>query len=123
VIPRRWATALLGTLGVALLPWTLWLGLSLPSQKVAENWDLAWAGFDLVLAASVLGTALALVRRSPRLPSLAAASGALLVADAWFDITTASSGQELWPAIGLAAIGELPISALCFVLAARGPAG
>ena len=114
---RHPAAALLGVLGVGLLPWTLWLGLSLPSRKVAEHWDLAWAGFDLVLAASLLTTAVALVRRSPLLRSCAAASGALLIADAWFDVVTSAAGRERWFAVGLAIVAELPVAGLCFALA------
>jgi hypothetical protein len=103
-------------LGVGLLPWTLWLGLSLPSRKVAEHWDLAWVGFDLILAASLLSTALALARRSPLLRSLAAGTGALLAADAWFDVVTASTSHERWFAIGLAVVAELPLAGICFAL-------
>jgi hypothetical protein len=117
VIPRRWAVALLAALGVGLLPWALWLGLSLPSQKVAEHWDLAWAGFDMVLAVSLLGTAATLMRGSALLEAFAAATGALLVADAWFDIVTAASSKERWFAVGLGIVGELPLATLCFVLA------
>jgi hypothetical protein len=117
VIPRRWAVALLAALGVGLVPWSLWLGLSLPSRKVTEHWDLAWAGFDMVLAASLLGTAVTLMRGSALLEAFAAATGALLVADAWFDIVTAGSSRERWFAVGLALVGELPLAGVCFVLA------
>jgi len=117
VTRRRAAATVLAMLGVGLLPWTLWLGLSLPSRKLAEHWDLAWVGFDLVLAASLLATAFSLVRHSPLLEAFAAATGALLLADAWFDIVTASSNKERWFAVGLALAGELPLAAVCFVLA------
>jgi hypothetical protein len=117
VIPRCWAVALLAALGVGLVPWSLWLGLSLPSRKVTEDWDLAWAGFDMVLAASLLGTAVTLMRGSALLEAFAAATGALLVADAWFDIVTAGSSKERWFAVGLGLVGELPLAAVCFVLA------
>jgi hypothetical protein len=120
---RRWAPALFGAVGLGLLPWTLWLALSLPSRKVAEHWDLAWVGFDLVLAVSLLATAGTLLRRSPLLEACAAASGALLLADAWFDSVTASTSHERWFAIGLALVAELPIAALCFVLARPQRAG
>jgi hypothetical protein len=113
----RSAAGLLAVLGLGLLPWTLWLGLSLPSRKVAEHWDLAWVGFDLVLAGSLLGTAAALLRHSPWLRALAAATGGLLLADAWFDVVTASTSRERWFAVGLAVVGEVPTVALCFVLA------
>jgi hypothetical protein len=108
---------LLAVLGICLLPWTLWLGLSLPSRKVAEHWDLAWVGFDLVLATSLLATAVALVRRSPAVQGFAAATAALLLADAWFDVVTASTTKERWFAVGLAVVAELPLAALCLVLA------
>jgi len=117
VRPRHAAAALLAILGICLLPWTLWLGVSLPSRKVAEHWDLAWVGFDLVLAAGLLGTAVALFRRSPAVQGLAAATAALLLADAWFDVVTAATTKERWFAIGLALVGELPLAALCLVLA------
>ncbi len=113
---RRAAAAVFGVLGVGLLPWTLWLGLSLPSRKVTEHWDVAWAGFDLILAASLLGTAAALLRRSPLVRSWAAATGALLVADAWFDVVTSEPGWERWLAVVLAAAAELPLAGLCFAL-------
>jgi hypothetical protein len=117
VTRRRAAAMVLAVLGVGLLPWTLWLGLSLPSRKLAEHWDLAWVGFDLVLAASLLATAFTLVQHSPLLEAFAAATGALLLADAWFDIVTASSTKERWFAVGLALVGELPLAVVCFVLA------
>jgi hypothetical protein len=112
----RWAAGLLGVLGVGLLPWTLWLALSLPSRKLAEHWDLAWVGFDLILAAALLGTAVSLVRGSPLLRSFAAGTGALLASDAWFDVVTASTSRERWFAIGLAAVAELPLAGICFAL-------
>jgi hypothetical protein len=123
VTARRWAAARLAVLGFGLLPWTLWLGLSLPSSQVAEHWDLAWVGFDLVLAASLLATAVTHVRRSPLLVAVAAATGALLLADAWFDVITAATARERWFAIGLALGAELPLAALCFVLARLRTAG
>lgn len=57
------------------------------------------------------------MRRSPLLEAFAAATGALLIADAWFDIVTAASSRERWFAVGFALVGELPLATLCFVLA------
>src|SRR5262249_40545373 len=47
---RRWLPPLLALIALALVPWALWLGTVLPSHEVAEHWDIAWAGFDLILA-------------------------------------------------------------------------
>ena len=120
---RRWAGAFLAVVGVLLLPWALWLSYSLPSRQVAHHWDLAWAGFDVILSLALLGTAFALFtsRRVGR--SLAAATGALLLADAWFDVVTASGAGERWVAVALAALAEVPIAIVCFVLAGSGRPG
>jgi hypothetical protein len=115
----RTAGVLFGAVGVLLLPWALWLGYSLPSRKVAHHWDLAWAGFDVVLAAALLLTAFALLTRRPVASSFAAATGALLLADAWFDVVTATGGER-WVSVALAIFGEIPLAALCFALARAG---
>jgi hypothetical protein len=114
---HRWAGALFAVLGLGLLPWALWLGYSLPSRHVAHHWDLAWAGFDVVLASALLGTAFALLTGRPVLGSLAAATGALLLADAWFDVVTAADPNERWLAIAFAVFAEIPLAILCFWLA------
>ena len=113
---RRWAAGLLAVLGVGLLPWAIVLAFTLPSRKVAEHWAFAWVGFDLLLAAFLLGTAVTLVRHSELLRSFAAATGALLLAAAWFDVVTAGTSRERWFAVGLAVVGELPLAGLCFAL-------
>ena len=61
----KWVPALFALVGIGLLPWTLWLSVALPSHHLARHWDLAWAGFDVLLMSTLLGTAVAAVRRSP----------------------------------------------------------
>ncbi len=90
---------------------------SLPSTHAAAHWDIAWAGFDVGLALLLLGVAVSAWRRSPWLEGTATAAAALLVVDAWFDIMTSSSHLELAIAIGEAILIELPLAALCYVLA------
>jgi hypothetical protein len=118
---RRWAGALFAVVGVGLLPWALWLGYSLPAREVVHHWDLAWAGFDVALGAGLLATAFALIRGRPVGRSLAAATGALLLTDAWFDVVTSGPGGERWLAILFAVFGEIPLAILCFVLARQQP--
>ena len=117
---RRGAGALFAALGVVLLPWALWLGYTLPERKVAHHWDLAWAGFDVVLSAALLGTAFALLTGRSVGRSFAAATGALLLADAWFDVVTSEAGRDRWLAVTLAVVGEIPLAILCFALARPG---
>jgi hypothetical protein len=112
----RWITGLLVAVAVALVPWTLWLTFSLPSKHVTRHYDLAWVGFDIGLAAMFAVTAHAGYRRSPILPALAAATAAMLVCDAWFDIVTSASGERV-EAILEAGLAELPLAALCAFVA------
>jgi hypothetical protein len=106
-------------MGIAMLPWTLWLSTSLQPHHVTNRWDLAWSGFDTGLAVLLLGTAFAAYRRSPWVGALAAATGTLLVTDAWFDVILESHADELRQSIALAILVELPLAAFCFWIALR----
>jgi hypothetical protein len=106
-------------IGLGLLPWTLLLASSLKPHHVTESWDLAWTGFDCALAVMFLATAFAAYRRSPWVAALAAATGTMLVTDAWFDIVLESHADERRSAVILALVAELPTAALCFWIAHR----
>lgn len=113
----RWVAPLFALLALALLPWAVWLARVLPDHHLSAHWNVAWAGFDLGLAAALLATAVAALRRSPWLEGSATAAGTLLVVDAWFDLLTASGGAELIVAAAEAALVELPVAVLCFWIA------
>ncbi|WP_205718364.1 hypothetical protein [Actinomadura sp. WMMA1423] len=115
---RRLGWAFVGS-AAALVPWMWMLAATMPSTAVVSNWSAAWVGLDAMEAAALLGTGVLLVRRDPRHGLCAAAAGALLAVDAWFDVMTATPGAERAVAIALAAGVELPLAALCAVLAAR----
>jgi hypothetical protein len=104
-------------LTIGLVPWTIWLFLSLPEDHLAQNWWLAWGGFDVGLVVALGVLALALLRRSPFAGIAAAVSGTLLVCDAWFDSVTSRGTDELAQAIALALVIELPLAAVCFWIA------
>jgi len=115
--PARWVVPLFAVAALVLVPWIVFLVRSLPSTHAAPHWDLAWAGFDVGLALLLSAVALAAWRRSPWLEGAATASATLLTVDAWFDILTSSGHVELGMAIGEAVLVELPLAALCLVLA------
>ena len=108
--PAIWVVPLFAVAGIVLVPWTVFLVQSLPSTHAAAHWDIAWAGFDVGLALLLLGVAVSAWRRST-------AAAALLVVDAWFDILTSSTRLELAVAIAEAVLVELPLAALCYLLA------
>ena len=116
---REWVALAFAGVGLGLLPWTIWLSQWLPPRHESVRWDLAWSGFDTGLALAFLFTAVAAWRRSPWVAAGAAATGTLLVTDAWFDVILESHSDELRISILTAVLGELPAAAFCFWVAYR----
>src|SRR3954447_10658891 len=116
---RDWIMVGFAAAGLVMLPWTIWLSASLSPHHETDRWDLAWSGFDTALAGLFLLTAFAAYRRSPWVGALAAATGTLLVTDAWFDVILESHADELRQSIALAIFVELPLAGLCFWIAQR----
>jgi hypothetical protein len=108
----RWIGRLFALFSLLMLPWTVYLARSLPSQQVSTHYDAAWAGFDVMLALALAGTAYFALRRPGYLAIAASATATLLVVDAWFDILTTPGVQRI-ESIVLAALVELPLAAVC----------
>lgn len=109
----------LAAAGLALLPWIAYLASRMPSGAHVTNWSAAWIGLDAMLAVCLVGTGLLALRRDPRLALPAAATAALLIMDAWFDVLTSAPGGERAFAAALAGGVELPVAVACAVLAFR----
>jgi hypothetical protein len=116
---RRRLPALLLILATGVVGWSVWLAATLSSRHVATHWELTWTGFDGLLAAALVATAVAVACRHRLAGTAATTAAALLVADAWFDVTTASPGGDRLGAILLAACAELPIAALLLWISLR----
>jgi hypothetical protein len=108
----RWAGPAFALFSLILLPWIAYLAYSLPARQVSADYDVAWAGFDVMLLAALGGTGYFALRRSRYLATAATAAATLLVVDAWFDLMTMLPRQRLEP-IALAAGVELPLAAVC----------
>jgi hypothetical protein len=113
----RWVAPFFAAAALALVPWTIVLATRLPTTHAAPHWNLTWAGFDVGLTFLLVAVAAAAWRCSPWLEGAAAAAAALLLVDAWFDLTTSSSGIELDASLAAALLVELPIAVLCLLLA------
>ena len=100
--------------GVVLIPWTIWLTMSLPMHHESDNWRTVWAGFDIAEALALIATAVLALRRSPWLAPMAAITGTLLCVDAWFDITLEAGGKHLMSAVLEAVFVELPLAGILF---------
>jgi hypothetical protein len=108
---RRRAAEVLLTCVVVLVPWTIYLAVSLPDQYRAQHWRLAWAGFDGLLLISMSLTVYLGWRRKQAIVPAAIATATLLVCDAWFDISLDLGTSDIWWSIASAVLIELPLAA------------
>jgi hypothetical protein len=115
--PIRRAKLVALAVGGFLLPWCVVLGATLPATTRAQNWWLAWVGLDGAEALAALATAVLLTRGSPRASLTAAAGGALLLVDAWFDVCTSPTGPAQALAFAEAVFVELPLAGAAIWLA------
>jgi hypothetical protein len=115
--PRRLVLALLLAAG-GFAGWIIALAVRLPSRYRADHWNVAWAGFDVMLLISLVATGWVFVRRSPLAATASVVTSALLVCDAWFDVTTATGTADTALSVACAVAFELPLAA-ALVWAAR----
>jgi hypothetical protein len=103
--------------GVALVPWTIYLAVSLPKRQIDTHYRGAWVGFDLLLVASIVMTAYYAFRIDDRVQLPAMATATLLLVDAWFDVMTSGSRRATFQAILFALFLELPAALFSLYLA------
>jgi hypothetical protein len=113
----RWLAWAFVVCSLAMLPWTLWLYQTLPSRATADNWDVAWTGFDIAIAATLLATAIGALRRATWTQGAAASAATLLICDAWFDVLTSRTAHELEVALVMAILAEGPLALVCIWVA------
>jgi hypothetical protein len=100
---------------IFLVPWTIWIFNALPDREVVRSWDLAWTGFDVLLSTILFFTAVSAYKKSSWTVTLAPVSAALLIVDAWFDVTTASTVDDHAAAVVTAVFAEIPLAIVCIV--------
>ncbi len=108
-----WIPPLFVAFGLALAPWIVWVFVSLPSQEVANNWEVAWGGFDVALGVLLAATGISLARRKTVAGIYASVTAGMLIADAWFDTMTSRGTGKLVLALLEAFCVELPLAVLC----------
>jgi len=79
---------------VFMIPWTIYLGFTLPENYTVRDWPLTWLGFDSLLVVFMAATAVLTWMHRQVLVFPAFTTGILLLCDAWFDLTTASPGER-----------------------------
>ena len=113
----KWLTHVYIVMGAILMPWTAYLSGSLDSLHISHNWDTMWIGFDVIIIFFLLLTGILAYTRSLWVVITASATGALLLADAWFDVMTERAGHDAKQAIFLAFFIEIPVALMSFYLA------
>ena len=114
-----WVGVLFAVCSVLLIPWIVYIAVTLPQRELSPNYDLAWAGFDVMLLAATASTAISVLRRSRWMAVTSSWTAGLLVTDAWFDTVTAPWGWDLVRALAMTFIVELPLALVCLWVAAH----
>lgn len=118
-IAPRWVAPLFLIGAVLLLPWIVYLALTLPHRAIAHHYNLSWVGFDVFLGLTMVRTAWLAFRQRRQVELPAVATATMLIIDAWFDITTSQPGWPLIQALLLAIFVELPTAALALYISRR----
>ena len=113
---RRTALAYM-VVAVALVPWTVYLAVSLPKRQVDTHYRGAWVGFDMLLVLAIVLTAYFAFKMDDRVQLPAVATATLLLVDAWFDVMTSGTRRATFQAILLALFLEIPAALFSLYLA------
>lgn len=106
----KFTERLLIVASIILLAWMIYLVIDLPVSYRAQNWDIAWIGFDFGMLVSLSATAWSLWNRRQLAIPAAIVSATLLVVDAWFDVVTSQAGFDLEMSLASAFLVELPLA-------------
>ena len=109
--PRlRRVVIILTCVGAALLiPWIVFLSMSLPKSYSVRAWNVVWIGFDIVLALCLGMTAWWMRQRRQVAMFGLIVAATLLLCDAWFDVCLAWNTSDQTVALLSAAV-EVPLA-------------
>src|SRR5271155_876924 len=110
VVARMRRLRLALTVG-GLILWIVFLVITLPANYVA-------LGFDVLLVAFMVTTAVLVVLRRRLVLLTAFTTGVLLICDAWFDVMAAGT-HDLWVSALTATLVELPLAIILITTALR----
>ncbi|MCL4446079.1 MAG: hypothetical protein M1134_04285 [Actinobacteria bacterium] len=114
---NRIISAILIVVVIGLVPWEVFLGMTLPSRFRANNWAFLWVGFDAILIAVLLYVAWAMWFRRQIMIAVAMVAGTLLMTDAYFDVVTSIGTKGEWVTLLTALGGEIPLGLVFYWVA------
>jgi hypothetical protein len=112
-----WVGPLFAICAVGIVPWIVFLAISLPNHATFAHYRGVWVGFDIGLVTVLAFTAYLGWRGRPAVALTAVATATMLFVDAWFDLLTTPRGPELLVAVLTAALFEVPFALLCLWIA------
>jgi len=114
-----WSASVFIILSAILLPWTIYLGATLPTHHLSTHWDIIWTGLDAALILMLFTTGIFAYIKSRWIAITSSTVGSLLLVDAWFDVMSERRGLQLHEAIILAIFFELPLAFTSYYIAYR----
>ncbi len=113
----HWAAKVYIALSLILLPWSIYLGSSLPRYHLSAHWDVSWTGLDVGIIVVLLLTGLFAYLKSHWIVISSSTVGSLLLVDAWFDVMSERRGLQLHEALFLAFFIEIPLALISYRIA------
>jgi hypothetical protein len=108
---RRLRLALMVGGAIGLIPWIVFLVITLPANYVA-------LGFDVLLLAFMVTTAVLVFLRRQSVLLTAFTTGVLLICDAWYAVMTAGP-HDMWVSALTATLVELPLAVILIATTLR----
>jgi len=108
-----------GIAAIFMVPWTVFLGFTLPRHYDARHWSLLWIGFDVIVCVVLAAFAWLTWKRRQLMLVMAVIAGTLMFCDAWFDVVTSWGNRDHWVTIATAVFAELPLAVFMYWLAYR----
>ena len=112
-----WAVLFYAGAAAILIPWTVYLSMTLPTRQITHHWNIVWEGFDCLVILMLVLTAYFITKKSIWVMLSASSLGTCLIIDSWFDILTAKRGVDLIHSVLLAFFIELPVAILSWYFA------
>ena len=112
-----WAGLFYMTAAAILIPWTVYLSMTLPTRQITHYWDIVWEGFDCLVILMLVSTAYFIAKKSIWVMLSASSLGTCLIIDSWFDVLTSKRGIDLIHSVLLAFFIELPVAILSLYFA------
>ena len=109
----RWLGPFAVCFMAGMLPWIVYLSLTIPSRAHTNHYDVAWIGFDCAMWVVIALLAFCAFTGRAATGPFAAIAATMLVLDGWFDVTTSQGGGQFVDALILALCAELPLAIIC----------